>query len=97
MSLIVSGTERRSIRVNLSKMALMSLSDQRSKKNPHKLESHQLWRHGEETFEIEPPRDFEGLREWFKENEVEGIVWHHPDGRMVKIKRRDFDLPWPIK
>lgn len=23
---------------------------------------------------------------------VEGIVWHHPDGRMAKIKVRDFDL-----
>ena len=26
---------------------------------------------------------------------IEGIVWHHPDGRMVKIKARDFGLPWP--
>ncbi len=23
---------------------------------------------------------------------IEGIVWHHPDGSMVKIKRKDFDL-----
>jgi len=22
-------------------------------------------------------------------------VWHHPDGRLVKIKRRDFGLSWP--
>ena len=21
---------------------------------------------------------------------MEGIVWHHPDGRMAKLKRRDF-------
>lgn len=27
---------------------------------------------------------------------MEGIVWHHPDGRMVKIKRCDFGLPWPL-
>jgi hypothetical protein len=20
----------------------------------------------------------------------EGIVWHHPDGRMAKLKKRDF-------
>lgn len=26
---------------------------------------------------------------------LEGIVWHHPDGRMVKIKARDFGIPWP--
>jgi hypothetical protein len=30
-------------------------------------------------------------------NPIEGIVWHHPDGRMVKIKRRDLGLPWPVK
>jgi len=27
----------------------------------------------------------------------EGIVFHHPDGRMAKIKRRDFGLPWPVQ
>ena len=26
---------------------------------------------------------------------LEGIVWHHPDGRMAKIKRRDFGHVWP--
>ncbi len=25
---------------------------------------------------------------------IEGIVWHHEDGRMAKIKRKDFGLPW---
>jgi hypothetical protein len=23
---------------------------------------------------------------------IEGIVWHHPDGKMVKIKTRDFGI-----
>ena len=27
----------------------------------------------------------------------EGIVWHHPDGRRAKIKRRDFAHQWPIR
>ncbi len=45
--------------------------------------------------EPEPPRDLAGLREWFSEEFVEGIVWHHPDGRMVKIKRKDFGFSWP--
>ena len=26
---------------------------------------------------------------------LEGIVWHHPNGRMAKVKRRDFGHPWP--
>lgn len=38
------------------------------------------------------PRDFSGLREYLKTKNVEGIVWHHPDGRMVKIKTKDFGL-----
>lgn len=38
------------------------------------------------------PRDFEGLRSWFEGKDIEGIVFHHPDGRMAKIKLRDFGL-----
>jgi hypothetical protein len=40
---------------------------------------------------------FDGLREWLSRSPFEGIVFHHPDGRMAKIKRRDFGLPWPIR
>lgn len=40
-----------------------------------------------------PDVTFEGLRSWLTENDdVEGIVWHHPDGRMAKIKGRDFGI-----
>ena len=39
------------------------------------------------------PRDFDGLATWLHANPYEGIVWHHPDGRMVKIKKRDFRAP----
>lgn len=40
------------------------------------------------------PRNFEGIKEWLTGNTVEGLVWHHDDGRMAKIKRRDFGLKW---
>lgn len=40
----------------------------------------------------DPPRTFDGLREWFADKHIEGIVFHHPDGRMAKIKKRDFGL-----
>lgn len=36
------------------------------------------------------PRDFDGLAELMSYFRYEGIVWHHPDGRMAKLKRRDF-------
>jgi hypothetical protein len=38
------------------------------------------------------PRTFDGLREWLAGKDIEGIVFHHPDGRMAKIKLRDFGL-----
>jgi len=38
------------------------------------------------------PRTFSGLKEWLSDRDIEGIVWHHPDGRMVKIKKKDFGL-----
>ena len=66
--------------------------------NPYDLSEHYLWSHDQPFYlKDDPPRDFDALREWFKSHEVEGIVWHHSDGRMVKIKRRDFGLSWPCK
>jgi len=38
-------------------------------------------------------RTFVDIREWLGGQDIEGIVWHHPDGRMAKIKKRDFGLP----
>jgi hypothetical protein len=63
--------------------------------NPHHCSRHRFWRHGIERcrkFRL----SFEGIGQYLRDNGEEGIVWHHPDGRMVKIKRRDFGLPWPI-
>lgn len=42
-------------------------------------------------------RDYEGIRAYLETANIEGLVWHHPDGRMVKIKRRDFGFAWPSK
>ena len=55
---------------------------------PEKFEKHTLVPHGKEM--LEAPRTFYALKEWFKDKEIEGVVWHHPDGRMVKIKKKDF-------
>lgn len=38
------------------------------------------------------PGDFEGLKAYLATQDIEGIVFHHPDGRMAKIKKRDFGL-----
>lgn len=55
---------------------------------------HMLQSHACATAFSDAPRDFEGLRNWLAEMHIEGLVWHHPDGRMAKIKRRDFGLKW---
>ncbi len=58
---------------------------------------HLLVAHGYEAYNdrsiIEAcPRTFEDLRDFMQNLEWEGIVWHHPDGRMAKLKRRDFPV-----
>lgn len=39
------------------------------------------------------PRDFDGLKAFLDDWMHEGIVFHHPDGRMAKIRRVDFGFP----
>lgn len=58
--------------------------------NPERFATHALIRHGIEI--LMAPRTFDGLRECLAGHDIEGIVWHHPDGRMVKIKLKDFGL-----
>lgn len=53
-----------------------------------------LVEHAEAPRFLGAPRDFERLKAWLADNQIEGLVWHHPDGRMAKIKRRDFGLKW---
>jgi len=59
--------------------------------NPEGFASHVLVRHGCEVLG-DAPRDWTGLRSYLANKDIEGIVWHHPDGRMVKIKGKDFGL-----
>ena len=58
--------------------------------NPEAYEGHRLVRH--ETAEVLDgvPRDYDGLMAWLLDHpQYEGLVWHHPDGRMAKLKYRD--------
>ncbi len=63
--------------------------------NPYGLTNHILCRHGAVKFKADPPRTFADLEVFFASHAIEGIVWHHPDGRLCKIKRRDFGYKWP--
>jgi len=57
--------------------------------NPENYERHTLVPHGIHKL-YDAPREYEALRDYIAAKGIEGIVWHHPDGRMVKIKGKDF-------
>lgn len=57
--------------------------------NPDQRQVDALIAHGKHIL-ADAPRTFNELKKWFATQDIEGIVWHHPDGRMVKIKKKDF-------
>lgn len=59
--------------------------------NNEKFGDHTLVTHGHETYQ-DCPHTFNELKIWLADKDIEGIVWHHPDGRMVKVKKKDFGL-----
>jgi uncharacterized protein DUF5565 len=65
--------------------------------NPLGYQGHHLLQHGIRLV-FNPVRTFDGIREALITHPyIEGIVWHHPDGRRAKIKQRDFGFAWPYK
>ena len=65
-------------------------------KNPECVSECVLVPHGRDVL-LFAPRTFSGIRQHLQEAQMEGIVWHHHDGRMAKIKRRDFGIQWPVR
>jgi hypothetical protein len=61
-------------------------------KNREQLDRHELIRHGIEKTYFPRGVSFEGIKEVLQHLDYEGFVWHHPDGRMVKIKAKDFGI-----
>ncbi|MGV1100081.1 RNA ligase 1 family protein [Thiovibrio sp. JS02] len=60
--------------------------------NPEKLGKHILLAHADAEIFNGCPRDMKSLKAWLAGRDIEGVVFHHPDGRMAKIKKRDFGL-----
>jgi len=63
--------------------------------NPEQLDADVFIEHGIHVLSV--PLTFDGIRDYLAAHEMEGIVWHHPDGRVVKIKAGDFGIDWPRK
>lgn len=64
--------------------------------NPEQQDKHVLIPHVAIREWTDVPRTFDGMRAWFESRPglggIEGLVFHHPDGRMAKIKGRDFGI-----
>jgi hypothetical protein len=62
--------------------------------NPERLPAHLLIRHSiAQVLAISNPMGFESLRgdlSALARDGIEGVVWHHKDGRMAKLKGKDF-------
>lgn len=64
--------------------------------NPYGLIDDVFYAHGGMRLRFDGPINFATVRNYLETwPQAEGIVWHHRDGRMCKIKRRDFGLEWP--
>ena len=61
--------------------------------NPEGYERHTLVRHDVAERLDASDLSFDGLARVMAllgDRGIEGLVWHHPDGRMAKLKVRDF-------
>lgn len=69
--------------------------------NPEKLHNHTLIKHGAQdlfmALSVKKPDgsllyNFDYIKEVLSREDIEGIVFHHPDGRMCKIRKSDFGI-----
>jgi hypothetical protein len=61
--------------------------------NPEKFSSHVLVLHGDFDLHLTTNiYDFNAFKEYLKNVDIEGIVFHHPDGRMCKLRKSDYGI-----
>jgi len=58
--------------------------------NPEHYKKHMLIKHSEAEILPNVPRTYQGIADYMSKLDIEGIVFHHPDGRMAKIKKKDY-------
>lgn len=64
--------------------------------NREKLSGHQLVRHDSLLLDDFPDYDIDNgydvIKEYLTTHDIEGIVFHHTDGRMCKIRKSDYNI-----
>lgn len=63
--------------------------------NPYGMDYDMLIPHGQEVIEVE--RTYEGIKEYLRTHDIEGIVFWKDDKPQCKIKRTDFGFDWGKK
>lgn len=63
--------------------------------NPYGMDYDMLKPHGQEVIEVE--RTYEGIKEYLRTHDIEGIVFWKDDKPQCKIKRTDFGFDWGKK
>ena len=64
--------------------------------NAYNLDDDVLEKHGLRILK-DVPRNYDGIKEYLKNNYIEGIVFYRGNGEMCKIKRSDFGYEWKIQ
>lgn len=61
--------------------------------NHERLPYHWLVKHGDYVIRFDSSkRSYEIIKQCLLTNNIEGFVFHHPDGRMCKIRQKDFGM-----
>lgn len=60
--------------------------------NPEKSPDHTLIKHGSYSYTEYGNISFDNIKKLLTELDIEGFVFHHPDGRMCKIRKSDFGI-----
>lgn len=60
------------------------------KGNKERLENEELIPLYEEG--ITAPRDFDGIKKYIEDHNIDGIIWKHEDGRIARVRAVDFGI-----
>lgn len=60
--------------------------------NPENYDTHQLIAHADASQLDNVPLSLDELQAYMEPLDIEGVVFHHQDGRMAKIKKKDFGM-----
>lgn len=73
-------------------MVPMSYAGPKVQGNPERFTVHTLVKHGSVKCEGVLYGTFEGFHHYLSTHDIEGIVFHHPDGRVCKLRKSDYGL-----